>query len=252
MQKTMSLPKRIVAVLMALVLVCAFTPMMPGVSKAYADAATPANVTDLNYNQYFSKANSSYSTYKLTVAFNSEYTTGLKGFQGELYDKSGNLVQTVNTDSTRCAVTFSKASWKKAYKVHVRGYAVDSATGQTTYGAWSSWFYAIATPQLKASKKNVKKTQYKIGWTKQTDAKKYSIYVAKTKKYKSVSKMKTKDFKKVATVSAKKNSYTVKKVGKSKVNTKKYYYYTYVVAEGKVGGKTVKSIPYNAFYCHVY
>lgn len=197
-------------------------------------------------------ASSLYKSYRLSVKFEKNSSSSDIKYQGELYNAKGKLVQRVTLTSYASYIKFSKATYKNMYRVRVRPYITLANTSTKAYGAWSSWLYVAPSVSMKAKKKDLKNSSYKISWTRITGATKYVVYVAKSKKYKTSSSLSKKSFKKAATVSAKKSSYTVKKVGKQKVNTKKYYYYTYVVAKGKVSGKSVTSKPYNYYSVHRY
>lgn len=220
----------------------------------------PSKVGRLQLYKPFSNGSSYYEGYRLSVSFASASSSSDVHYAGELYNAKGKKVQTVTAEGnySYSYMKFNKAAYNQMYRVRIRPYIelANTATpekGATkVYGAWSSWFYAAPSVHVSAKKSQVKKSKFTVRWSKNKNAKKYYVYVAKSKYYYSTSNISDLSFKKVATLSSKKKSYTVKKVGKKKVNTKKYYYYAYVVAAGKVSGKTVKSKPVECIYCRTY
>ena len=207
----------------------------------------PSKVSGLSYYRTFDQAY--FSENKLSVAFSTATFSSADGYQCVLYTKAGKKVQTVKTDGKNGYVKFSKATLKKCYKVRIRPYMTLGGTSTTVYGSWSSYFYAVPAAKMKdLSTSAVKKAKAKVSWTKVSGASKYQIYVATSKKY--VSNASSLTYKKVATVSSLKSSYTIKKAGGKKLNTKKYYYYIRVVTVCKYGSKTAKSQGTYSLYCH--
>ena len=116
------------------------------------------------------------------------------------------------------------------YTVKVRAYL--DINGQKTYGEWSDTAYLFTQPMV--VKNGVKingKGQMTVKWDKINGVDGYEVYVS-TKE--------TKGYKKVAKVSSKKGSVTVKKF-KKKSFSKKKTYYVYIVAKKKVGGDVYTS-----------
>lgn len=99
------------------------------------------------------------------------------------------------------------------------------------WSAWSKKAYLFTQPMVNEKKTKVAGSKLTVAWGKISGATSYSVYVSKKEK---------KGYKKLATVSAKKNSVTLKKLGKAKFSSKKNYY-VYVVANKKVGKTTYTS-----------
>lgn len=99
------------------------------------------------------------------------------------------------------------------------------------WSGWSKKAYMFTQPMAVAGKTKVKGNKLTVTWNKIKGATSYTVY-ASTKEKKGYEKLKT--------VKASKNSLTVKKIGKTKVNAKKKYY-VYVVANKKVGKTTYTS-----------
>ena len=122
------------------------------------------------------------------------------------------------------------------YKVQVRAirtpYSSDSTVGKQVTG-WSAAEYMFTQPTIKSAK--VKGGKLTIKWDKINGATNYTIY-ASTKQ--------SKGYKKVGSVSAKKGSFTIKKLKGKKFKASKTYY-VYVVANKKVKGKVItKDVTY--------
>ncbi|MCM1236595.1 MAG: fibronectin type III domain-containing protein [Ruminococcus flavefaciens] len=208
-------------------------------SASCAYAKTLSHITNLSY--YVS-----YSTYGFEYS-KSPYQ-GLKvqwsridncdGYQAVLYKKNGKVAQTLNL-SGRTAngqwgdVNFTKATRKQVYYVQVRSYV--TLDGSTKYGDWSSKLYCVPDAIVTTTNDDVHQYSVKMKWKKVAGASSYSIYVSTNSK---------KRGKKVATVKGNKTSYTVKKVGKSKVNTLNKTYYITMVTNARFGKSTKKSIGY--------
>ena len=123
--------------------------------------------------------------------------------------------------------SYNEASFKiknnKIYAVKVRAYT--TINGQKLYGDWSDEAYLFTQPMVK--KLTIKNNgKMSVSWEKIDGIDKYEVY-ASTKEHKG--------YKRVAKVSSRKGSVTVKKLGKKKFSRKKTYY-VYVVALKKVGG----------------
>lgn len=114
------------------------------------------------------------------------------------------------------------------YKYRVRSYVVCGA--KNVYSAWSGYKY-IGVPKKTSFKMSKNRKSLNISIGKVNDATSYTVYSSTKEKS---------GFKKVKTVSAKKRSLSVTKVGgkKLKKNTK---YYFRVVPNAKIGGKTIAS-----------
>ena len=129
--------------------------------------------------------------------------------------------------------TYTSLSLKQIYTVKMRTYQVMGDSAMTKkYSAWSA--STVIVPQPKVTGKRYKKSA-ELKWDKISGANSYTVYA---------SAKKNKGYKKVATI--KKTKCTVKKIGGKKLKAGKLYYY-YVVANAKVGGKTYKSVVFNAY-----
>lgn len=201
----------------------------------------------LSYYMPFDKGH--FTDYKLSVACTRVQNANADGYQAVLYTKAGKKVQTVKLSYYTSYVKFSKAKLTQCYKVRVRPYVELDGTSKKAYGAWTPYFKAVPCAKTKQfTNATAGKKKMKVKWSKVTGASKYIVYVARSKSY--TSDTSGLSFKKAATVSGKKTSCTVKKVGKKKVNTEKYYYYVKVVTVSKFGSKTVKSKGTSAEICH--
>lgn len=114
------------------------------------------------------------------------------------------------------------------YKYRVRPYVMCGT--RRVFGSWSGCKY-IGVAKKVSTKFNKKKKYVTLSISKVSNASSFTVY-ASTKA--------NSGFKKVKTVSAKKRSVTVKKVAGKKLKRNKVYYFK-IVANGKVGKKTVKS-----------
>lgn len=128
--------------------------------------------------------------------------------------------------------SYFDASKNYFYKIRIRPYVVINSNKQI-YGDWSDYYYFSQQPRV-ALKRSGKKL--KISWNKVKGSTSYSVYVS-TKANSGYKKVKT----------LKKNSMTLKKFKKKKLSKKKKYY-VYVVANKKVGKKTVKSNSADRFF----
>lgn len=178
-------------------------------------------------------ATSSYWTMdskKLTVKWESDFWAD--GYELQLFNAKGKKIKTatVNTSSYSAirSYTFSNAPKNASCSVKIRAF-IKTTSGAKAYSNWSKKTYFLSQSNMPAKKYDLSKGTLTLKWTKITGAKKYVIYAGT-----SATKMK-----KVATVSSKKTSYTLKKIGGSKISTSKTYYVK-VVPQAKLGGKTVK------------
>lgn len=102
---------------------------------------------------------------------------------------------------------------------------------QWGWSDWSKKAYLFTQPMANAKKTKVKGNKLTVTWGKISGATSYSVYVSTKEK---------KGYKKLATVSSKKNTVTLKKLKGKKFSPKKTYY-VYVVANKKVGKTTYTS-----------
>lgn len=117
----------------------------------------------------------------------------------------------------------SKISNEVIYSGQIRAFS--TINGIKYYGDWSDTSYFFTQPRVTKAKVNGSKLTVK--WKKVGGATGYDVYVS-TKK--------TSGYKKVKSVSSKKTSVTVSKLGKKKFSKKKKYY-VYVVTKKKVNGR---------------
>ncbi|MCR4841728.1 MAG: hypothetical protein K5840_00525 [Eubacterium sp.] len=165
------------------------------------------------------------------------------GYQITLMKKSGKVIKswTVNTDSTNLSKKLK--SFKKAgvYKVRIRPY-IQTAGGEVFYGS-STIFSVVPQPYMYVT--NLRTSSCKLHWEKVKGAKKYTVYIARSKKKKKTIKAISKlNFKKVKTTKS-------RSVSLKNLNVYKYYYYVAVVTKTKVNGKTVTSTKYYTYTIHV-
>lgn len=103
------------------------------------------------------------------------------------------------------------------------------------YSEWSDPYYFVTQPtMLKKKKGDVKNSSIKVRWKKLKGDYTYIIYARKRQ----VNKVGYKWYK---VGSTKKSTFTFSKINKKKINCKKYKYHVRVVAQAKLGGKTIKS-----------
>lgn len=207
--------------------------------SAYVYAKTLSHVTNLGYYSYgFEYSNSPYQGLKVQW----DYIANCDGYQAVLYKKNGQVVQTLNYTSKwdYYNAKFTKATRKQVYYVKVRSY-VTLANGGQKFGDWSSQLNCIPDVIVTSKNSDVGHYSIKMKWKKVTGASSYTIYVSNTSGKKG---------KKVATVKSNKTSYTIKKVGKSKVNTAKKTYYITIITNAKFGKSTKKSKGY--YYTRAY
>lgn len=173
----------------------------------------------------------SYWTYLESCRFEITTVKFADGHQYEIYNaKTNKKVSSGTMTSGGFGNYYKDPSGIKRnnfYKVRVRAY--NTVNNKTYYGAWSDYeYFANGT---KSTVKKVKKKKLKIKWNKVKGATGYTVYVSTSKDA---------GYKKVKTVSSKKNSISLSKIKKKKIKKKKTYY-VYVVANKKVGKTTYKS-----------
>lgn len=169
---------------------------------------------------------SAMSYYSTSLSAEWDELNGVTGYEITLFDNKGKKVQSeVKTSGYSNYVYFSNIK-NKVYKLQVRAYT--QYNGQTYYSSEATE-YCMKQPQVK--KGQVKNGKLVLKWNKITGATGYDIFVS-TKQYSG--------YKKVASVKAKKSSYTVNKFKKKSFNRKKTYY-VYVQAKYKKGKVKVSS-----------
>lgn len=165
------------------------------------------------------------------------YTTSYLEWQ--LFDaKTKKSISKTTSYNTYNAIYGVKS--RKTYFIKCRAVTYDSDYNYV-YSEWSSPKYFIAQPKITTTNKDIKKNQIKIKWKKVQGAKSYTVYAKKgnSKKY---TKIKT----------TTKTSYTLKNIKGKTLNTLKSKYYFYVVANGKVDKKTIKSSNSEQYYANSY
>jgi hypothetical protein len=129
---------------------------------------------------------------------------------------------------------------RKIYGVKVRAVGYD-ADYNTIYSGWSPVVYTIAQPKVSANKKLIKKNSITVSFKKIKGAKSYTIYMRQKG---------AKSWKKIKTIKG--NKYKITKFKGKKMNlTKKNYEYL-VIANAKVGGKTIHSQKAEYIYTYSY
>lgn len=129
--------------------------------------------------------------------------------------------------TTSSTLWVDKISNQVIYSGQVRAFS--TINGVKYYGDWSDTIYFFTQPRI--TKAKVSGNKLTVKWKKVGGATGYDIYVS-TKK--------TTGYKKVKSVSSKKASATISKLGKKKFSKKKTYY-VYVATKKKVNGVTSTS-----------
>lgn len=147
------------------------------------------------------------------------------GYEYQVYDIKGKKPVTTGLTSSYYSTTVKNIKFNRFYKLRVRSYV--NVNGKKLYGAWSDFTGFAFQPKvtIKASGKN----GFKLSWKKVKNAKSYTVYMSTSK---------DSGYKKIKTL--KKNSLKVTKFKKKNLKKRKQYWF-YVVANTKMGKKTVKS-----------
>lgn len=141
--------------------------------------------------------------------------------------KNGNKVVATDTSYTTGNIFYNMK--RKLYAVQCRAVGYDS-NYNNIYSDWSAKSYVIAQPEVSTSKKYLKKNSITVSFKKIKGAKDYTIYMRKKGSSK-WTKVKT----------TKKNKYKVTKFKGKSINLAKKSYEFCVIANAKVGKKTIKS-----------
>lgn len=141
--------------------------------------------------------------------------------------KNGNKV--VATDTSYSTGTTIYDLGRKIYGVQCRAVATD-ANYNPVYSEWSKVKYVIAQPKITSKKKDIKSHKLTVKFSKIKGAKSYTIYMRKhgTKKW---TKVKTTTSNSVVITKFKKKTLTINSTGVD----------VCVVANAKVGGKSISS-----------
>lgn len=153
------------------------------------------------------------------------------GYQYEITSLKGKkkYYKTTTTSTSARLTTYPVGAFTKA---RVRAYV--EINGKKTYGPWSNYDYNACSKDVTARRsKNGKKITLK--WKKVSGVSEYRIYISTKEK---------KGYKKVATVSSKKSSYTITKYNKKNLK-KGQKYYVQLRYVGKNGKKKVVSNIYS-------
>lgn len=147
------------------------------------------------------------------------------GYEYQVYEMNGKKPVTTGITSFYYSTTAKNIKENKFYKLRVRAYV--NVNGKKLCGAWSDFKGFAFQPKvtIKASGKN----GFKVSWKKVKAAKSYTVYMSTSKDT---------GYKKIKTL--KKTSLKVTKFKKKKLKKRKQYWF-YVVANTKMGKKTVKS-----------
>lgn len=149
-----------------------------------------------------------------------------KGYQWQLFKGKKKVASGTNNNTLGFK---AKAPSSTIYTFKVRGYVL-SNNKKKLYGPWHTETI-VPQPALLSGTWNSARDNITLKWRKVKGATKYIVYGSTSKK---------KGYKKIATVSKKKSSYTVKKIkGKKIVKDKNYY--LYVVAYYKKGSTKITS-----------
>lgn len=150
------------------------------------------------------------------------------GYQFQFQNMKGKVKKEVTTTSTSTSVSdFINGTF---YKYRVRSY-VDCGTIKK-YSEWSDFRYiGVSKKVTGVSRTRGNKRTLNLSWKKISGASKYVVYISKSKDG---------GYKKVKTLSSKKSSIKITKIGKKKLK-KNTTYYVKLVAKGKSGKKTVSS-----------
>ena len=151
------------------------------------------------------------------------------GYQYNVYNSDGKLhSSTTNTDWWKNEQTVSNIKSTEWYSAKVRAYSIVGTKKNAKYGAWSAktYFASGVASTTKAGSKKIR-----VSWDRVKGSTSYTVYISRTMQG---------GYKKVKTVKNGTNSVIVTKYGKRKL-VKNSPYYTYVVANKKVGKKTYKS-----------
>ncbi len=202
---------------------------------------TPSSVSQL------AVASTFYGSKKLTIGWTEK--TGLYyllhnvggsdsyyGYKVYIYNKSGKKIKTYTSSYASTYYTLACTKGTKMYKVVIKPfYVANSGTSYAkTYYGGAKTIYAVPQPNVK--KTTYSKSKINLKWKKVAGAKKYTVYMARSKSSKSNAEVAQLSFKKIKTT--KKTSLSIKKFKGKKINTKKYYYYIYIRTTAKVAGKS--------------
>lgn len=178
----------------------------------------PGKVTSVKKNYWTRSKTSS------TLYLEWKKSERVKGYQIKIFDTKNKCIETYNSDYNWSYIR--DLSGKSCATVKIRSYI--SINGKNKYGAWSTAKNIVPEVYGQFTKRN---GSLSISWQKVTGATGYDIYVKTA--YNGT-------YKKVGSVSGKKNSYKITKFKGKKIKLSNTYYVA-VVAKQKVGSKTYTS-----------
>lgn len=183
----------------------------------------PKKVTNVAIKYYWSPFK------EINIGFND--TQYHDGYQYEVYSLNGKKPLNKSYTSSSYSTTIGNIKEYRFYKLRVRAYV--TVNGKNLYGPWSDYIGFAFQPKVEIN--TAGSNGFKLSWKKVKGAKNYTLYMSTAQKS---------GYKKIKTL--KKNSFKVTKFKNKKLKKRKYYYF-YVVANGKMGKKKVKS---NAELCY--
>lgn len=168
---------------------------------------------------------------------NSSWGEGVDGYQICFQYHNGKTWK--NIGKTKSAsyrgFTYKMTKPNNFYRARVR--TIKTIAGKKMNSGWIDYYFANQ-PTVKSAKKSGK--YIKVTWKKITGASSYTIYAGTSSS--------SKKAKKIGTAKSSKTSYTIKKIGKSKLKKGKNYY-IWIVADKKVGSKTYQSFKVSSKKC---
>ena len=176
----------------------------------------PAKVTGVGQERWY--------RYALSVHAKWDDQTGVSGYAYEFRNGKNKVVKSDTISYNNMSHSIKN---NMLYTLSVRAYT--EINGQVYWGEWSDKAYLFTQPEV--SKASISGGKLNVSWKKITGVTGYDVYVSTNQ---------NKGYKKVASVSAKKGSASIKKFGGKKFNSKKKYY-VYIAAKKKVGGRTYNS-----------
>jgi hypothetical protein len=179
---------------------------------------TPGVVTGINQKDWYRVIHS------VDIEWNSQ--SGADGYIFKFMKEDGTVIETQDESYNSFSHSIDN---NRIYKGTCQAYA--DINGQRYYGPVSPTAYFMTQPAKKDARElggKIKKGVLNVNWEKVKGITKYNVYVATERGG---------DFKKVKTVSAKKKSVNIKKVGGKKIK-KNRTYYVYVEGVKKVGDNT--------------
>lgn len=145
------------------------------------------------------------------------------GYEVILYDNNGKKVKKQTISGYGSSGTSFNKMKEKVYTVKARSYM--TYKGQKYYSEWGK---ICCLNQARIKKINVKNNKINVTWGKIAGATGYRVYVSTSPK---------KGYKKVATLSKNKSSYSIKKFKGKKISSKKTYYVYIETVCNKKGSK---------------